>query len=282
MSEELSIDYLDRFSGIGRLYGRDAMSQLHAAHVAVVGIGGVGTWTAEALARSGVGELTLIDLDEICVTNINRQLHALDGQIGKPKVSALAERLRLINPAIVVHEEIAFFTEVTADRLLGPAHDCIVDAIDSVKQKAFLIATCKARGIPVVAVGGAGGKSNPAKLATDDLAFATNDRLLRLIRKELRRNYDFPPEILRDSWGIPAVYSTENARFPWTDGSVREEPEPGSELRLNCDSGFGTSAMVTGAFGLTAAAEAVRVLLQAPTRQISGEAEKDNGAQRDR
>lgn len=264
MNRELSSDYLDRYSGIGRLYGNDAMPHLRSTHIAVIGIGGVGTWTAEALARSGVGELTLVDLDEICITNINRQLHALDGQIGKPKVTALAERLRLINPAIVIHEEIAFFTEATAERFLEPRHDCIVDAIDSVKQKAFLIASCKARGIPIVAVGGAGGKRNPAKLATDDLAFATNDRLLRLIRKQLRRNYDFPPEILKEPWGIPAVYSTENARFPWSDGTVREDPEPGSELRLNCDSGFGTSAMVTGAFGLTAAAEAIRVVLKTP------------------
>lgn len=242
------------------------MPRLRAAHIAVIGIGGVGTWTAEALARSGVGELTLIDLDEICVTNINRQLHALDGQIGKPKATALAERLRLINPEIVVREEIAFFTEATAERLLEPGFGCIVDAIDSVKQKAFLIATCKERGIPIVASGGAGGKSDPSKLSTADLAFATNDRLLRLIRKELRRNYDFPPEITKAPFGIPAVYSTENARFPWSDGTVREDPEPGSELRLNCDSGFGTSAPVTGAFGLTAAAEAIRLLLSASSQ----------------
>lgn len=261
MNEELSSDYLDRFSGVGRLYGRDALPRLKAAHMAVVGIGGVGTWAAEAFARSGVGELTLIDLDEICVTNINRQIHALDGQIGRPKVSALAERLRLINPEIVVHEEIVFFTEATADRLLEPGFDCIVDAIDSAIQKAYLIATCKQREIPIVAVGGAGGKSDPSKLATADLAFATNDRMLRLIRRELRQYHGFPHDTPKAPFAIPAVFSTENARFPWADGSVREDPEPGSELRLNCDSGFGTSAAVTGAFGLTAAAEAIRVLL---------------------
>lgn len=265
MNEELSSDYLDRFSGVGRLYGRNALPRLKAAHMAVIGVGGVGAWTAEALARSGVGELTLIDLDEICVTNINRQLHALDGQIGRPKASALAERLRLINPEIIVHEQIAFFTEATADRLLAPGFDCVVDAIDSVVQKAYLIATCKQRGIQIVAVGGAGGKSDPSKLATNDLAFATNDRLLRLLRREMRQHYGFPHDTPKAPFEIPAVYSTENARFPWTDGSVREDPEPGSKRRLNCDSGFGTSAPVTGAFGLTAASEAIKVVLRSST-----------------
>ncbi|MEM1441938.1 MAG: tRNA threonylcarbamoyladenosine dehydratase [Verrucomicrobiota bacterium] len=262
MDPDLPSDYLDRFSGLARLYGTPALPILRAAHVAVIGVGGVGSWTAEALARSGIGEITLIDLDEVCITNVNRQLPALDGAVGRFKVASLAERMRLINPELKVHESLAFFTENTADRLLETSFDAIVDAIDAVEEKAFLIATCRDREIPLVVAGGAGGKSNPAGVSTDDLAYATNDRLLRLVRKKLRQNYDFPPEQTKAPFGVRAVYSTENARFPWSDGTVREDPEPGSHLRLNCATGFGTATPVTGTFGFTAAAEAIRLLLQ--------------------
>lgn len=262
LSEELPSAYLDRFSGIARLYGSGALPKLRRAHVAVIGVGGVGSWTAEALARSGVGEVSLIDLDEVCITNVNRQLPALDGAVGKFKVAALAERMRLINPELKVHETLAFFTENTADRLLETGFDVIVDAIDAVNEKAFLIATCRERQIPLVVAGGAGGKSNPANVSSDDLAFATNDRLLRLVRKLLRQDHGFPREDAKAPFGIRSVFSTENARFPWADGTVREDPEPGSHLRLNCATGFGTATPVTGTFGFTAAAEAIALILK--------------------
>lgn len=255
-------DYFDRFSGIARLYGQEAFDRIRSAHLCVIGIGGVGSWTAEALARTGVAKLTLVDLDEVCVTNVNRQLPALDGQIGRFKIEAVAERLRKINPHLEVVEEMAFFTENTAARLLAPGYGGIVDAIDNVKQKAFLISTCREQKIPLVVAGGAGGKQNPACLASNDLAFATNDRLLRLVRKELRQNYSFPSEASKEPFGVRAVYSTENAKFPWSDGTVREEAEPGSHLRLNCDTGFGTSSMVTGSFGFAAAAELVKLIAE--------------------
>lgn len=261
LNEELPSGYLDRFSGIARLYGGDALPKLRRAHIAVIGVGGVGSWTAEALARSGVGEVSLIDLDEVCITNVNRQLPALDGAVGKFKVAALAERMRLINPELKVNETLAFFTENTADRLLETGFDVIVDAIDAADEKAFLIATCRDRQIPLVVVGGAGGKSNPAGVSTDDLAFATNDRLLRLVRKMLRQKYNFPDQHTNSPFGFRAVFSTENARFPWADGTVREDPEPGSHLRLNCATGFGTATPVTGTFGFTAAAEAIGLIL---------------------
>jgi tRNA threonylcarbamoyladenosine dehydratase len=257
----LSTDYLDRFSGLARLYGAAALPKLHRAHVAVIGIGGVGSWTAEALARSGVGELTLIDLDEICVTNINRQLPALAGHIGRLKVSAMAERLRLINPELAVHEEIAFFTEATAERLLSRSYDCVVDGIDDARLKALLIASCRDRSLPLIVSGGAGGKSNPAAVRVADLAGASNDKLLRLVRKELRRHYGYPPEATREPFQVRTVYSEENARFPWADGSVRRDPEPGASRRINCDTGFGSATPVTGTFGFAAAAEAIRVIV---------------------
>ncbi|MEM9280756.1 MAG: tRNA threonylcarbamoyladenosine dehydratase [Verrucomicrobiota bacterium] len=262
MDQELSKDYIDRFSGLARLYGSAALPRLRAAHIAVIGIGGVGSWTAEALARSGVGTITLVDLDEVCVTNVNRQLPAHEGNIGRFKVHAVAERIALINPEATLHEEVAFFTENSAEELLSRGYHCIVDAIDNISQKALLVAACRAKQLPLVVVGGAGGKQNPSKVSTADLAFATNDRLLKLLRKKLRRCYDFPPEETKAPFGFRSVFSTENARFPWSDGSVREEPEPGSNLRLTCESGFGTSAPVTGTFGLTAASEALAEVLE--------------------
>lgn len=264
MSEELSSDYQDRFSGLARLYGADALPKLRAAHIAVIGLGGVGSWTAEALARSGVGNLTMVDLDDICVTNVNRQLPAVDGQIGRPKIAALGERLRLINPEISVNEVMAFFTESSANSILSQDFDCVVDAIDHVKQKSLLIASCRDRELPLVVVGGAGGKQNPAAVSTEDLAYATNDRLLKLVRKELRARYQYPPEISKAPFGARAVYSTENARYPWQDGTVRKDPEPGSHLRLNCDTGFGSATPVTGTFGFAAAAEAIACVLKNP------------------
>jgi len=261
LKNEFPSGYLDRFSGLARLYGQKELAKLRAAHIAVIGIGGVGSWTAEALARSGIGEITLIDLDEVCITNVNRQLPALDGNVGKFKIAAVAERMRLINPELIVNETAAFFTERNAEDLLATKFDCIVDAIDDVPPKAYLIATCRERNIPLVVAGGAGGKRNPAAVQTADLAFATNDRLLKLIRKKLRRDYNFPEERSKAPFGIRAVYSAENARYPWEDGSIRDEPEPGSHLRLNCATGFGTATPVTGTFGFTAAAEAIELVL---------------------
>lgn len=169
--------------------------------------------------------------------------------------------MRLINPDLIVHEQTAFFTERNSDELLAPGFDCIVDAIDDAQPKAFLIATCRDRQQPLVVAGGAGGKRNPARVQTDDLAYATNDRLLKLIRKTLRRDYGFPEELSKLPFGIRAVFSTENARYPWADGTIRDEPEPGGHLRLNCETGFGTATPVTGTFGFAAAAEAVEVVL---------------------
>ena len=147
---ELPATYQDRFGGLGRLLGHAALERLHAAHVCVVGVGGVGSWTAEGLARSGVGALTLIDLDDVCVTNVNRQLPALDGQIGRPKVAVLAERARLINPLCRVEPVAEFFTAESAERLLSPSFDYVVDAIDRVSNKTRLIAECLRRGRPCV------------------------------------------------------------------------------------------------------------------------------------
>lgn len=252
--------YTERFGGVGRLLGRQALERLQAAHVCVVGTGGVGSWTVEGLARSGVGALTLIDLDDVCVTNVNRQLPALDGQIGRPKVAVLADRVKLINPECRVTALMEFFTAATAEAMLGAVKfDCVVDAIDATNNKALLIAECVKRGLPCVAVGGAGGKRDATQIRAGDLGETGGDDLLRNVRTMLRRDHGFAKGA-GNRYGVRCVYSTEKPVYPWADGTCATEPEPGSNLKLDCASGFGTAVWVTGAFGLAAAQEAVGLI----------------------
>lgn len=265
-------DYSERFGGVGRLVGRAGLERLRAAHVCVVGVGGVGSWVVEALARSGVGALTLIDLDDVCVTNVNRQLPALDGQIGRPKVDVLAERVRAINPTCRVSSAAEFFTESSAARLLEPPYDFVVDAIDKLANKALLIAESRRRGRCTLTIGGAGGKRDGTQVRTGDLGDAWGDELLRQVRRKLRREFGFAAgeQTGKMNWGIRCVWSSEPPIFPWRDGVCRAEPEPGSETTLDCASGFGTAAFVTGAFGLAAAGEIVRTMANAELSEHLG------------
>lgn len=263
MRDEVN-DYGARFGGLARLYGREALARLRAAHACVVGVGGVGSWSAEALARGGVGAITLIDLDEVCVSNVNRQLPALDGQIGRPKVEVIAERIRLINPGCRVDAVQEFFVAANAERLLAPErpYDVVVDAIDSVAHKARLLAACVARGLPVVTTGGAGGKRDGTRLRVGDLGESGGDDLLRQVRKTLRRDHGFPGGE-GHRYGIRVVWSTEPAVYPWADGTCSASPEPGSSTRLDCSAGLGAAAWVTAPFGFAAAQEAVGLILDA-------------------
>ncbi len=249
-----------RFGGIQRLYGEGSLARLERSHVAVIGLGGVGSWAVESLARSGVGELTLIDLDDVCVTNVNRQIQALDGSVGRSKAGALAERVRLINPAIRVQVEESFFKASNAEEFLSRGFDHVVDAIDSINDKCLLVTECRRRRQPLVISGSAGGKRDPAKLAIEDLGLATHDPLLKRLRKKLRQEYGFSRD-LREPFGFPAVFTAENPVFPWSDGQVCDRPEPGSSLQLDCASGFGTASFVTGALGFAAASVVVRKLI---------------------
>ncbi|MFT3784429.1 MAG: tRNA threonylcarbamoyladenosine dehydratase [Nibricoccus sp.] len=260
MNHSASQDYTDRFSGVARLIGRAGLERIRAARVAVVGIGGVGSWLAEGLARSGVGSIALIDLDDVCITNVNRQLHALDGQIGRPKVAAMAERMRAINPGCEVQAIAEFLTPASADRLLAVPYGCVVDAIDGTTNKALLINECVKRGLPCVTVGGAGGKMDPTKIRAGDLGESTGDDLLRLVRRKLRRDHGWSRGE-GQRYGVRCVYSSEKPIYPWANGTCSTEPEPGTNLKLDCESGFGTAVFVTGAFGLAAAGEAVRLLV---------------------
>lgn len=255
LSQPPSSAYAARFGGIQRLVGRSGQERLRRAHVCVVGIGGVGSWTVEALARSGVGALTLIDLDEVCISNTNRQLPAVQGASGQPKVDVMARRVKSINPECRTEALQAFFTAGTADHLLAVRFDGLVDAIDRVPQKGLLIAQCRDRSIPVVTTGGAGGRRDPTQIRSADLAQSTHDPLLQEVRRLLRREHDFPrPPFL---FGITAVFSTEPQVFPTPEGEVCGQRRSGQDLRLDCNSGYGTASFVTGAFGLAAAAKII-------------------------
>jgi tRNA A37 threonylcarbamoyladenosine dehydratase len=250
-------DYENRFGGIARLYGKGGLDKLHAAHVCVVGIGGVGTWATEALARSGIGALTLVDLDEVCVTNINRQLHALTETIGRAKVEVMAERIRAINPNCRVTAEQKFFSEQTATDLLAPKFDFVLDAIDDVTNKVLLLVRCREKNLPVIACGGAGGRRELTSVRLGDLSQASHDKLLAEVRRCLRLEHGFPAGQL--PMNVPCVYSVERTMFPQPDGSVcamRSAAEDGT--RLNCNSGLGSATFVTGAFGFAAAGLVVR------------------------
>ena len=165
-----------RFGGIGRLYGKEGLERSRRAHVCVIGLGGVGSWAVEALARSGIGELTLVDLDDVCISNVNRQLHALDGELGKPKVEVLARRVQAINPDCVVHSLQAFFLKSNAREILQPRYDYVLDAIDSPARKCLLIALCRELNLPVITTGASAGRRDPTAVQVMDLAFSLGVR----------------------------------------------------------------------------------------------------------
>ena len=261
-------DLKQRFGGIDRLYGGGALARLSQCHVTVVGIGGVGSWAVEALARSGVGKLTLIDADDVCVSNTNRQLPALEGQYGRAKIEAMAERCRAINPAIALELKPQFLTPSNLDALLGTPVDLVLDACDSFRSKVEMIAYCRRRKQPVIAVGSAGGRSDVTQIRVRDLSRTEHDAMLSLIRKKLRGEFNFPKNHDR-YFGVPAVYSLENVRYPQADGSVcGVRPSLGKDeaLKLDCGAGLGAATHVTGAFAFAAVGKAMEMLLK-PAKQ---------------
>lgn len=250
-----------RFQGIGRLYGDAAVDRLQQSHVAVIGVGGVGSWTVEALARSGVGRLTLVDLDEICISNTNRQLHTLTHTVGQAKAEVLAERVRAIHPGCEVRSDLAFFTPATAARILDGGFDHLVDAIDSPRNKVALILGCRERSIPIVCAGGAGGRRDPTAVRTADLVHTFGDGLLRRVRKVLRREHGFPAES-NSPWGVPCVFSAEPPMFPDGQGGVCARPTSDAPRALTCVNGYGAASFVTGTVGFAAAAQVIADLLR--------------------
>ena len=244
-----------RFGGIARLYGNTALERFAKAHVAIVGIGGIGSWAAESLARSGVGSLTLVDLDELCLTNTNRQIHALHDTVGRAKVDVMAERIHAINPDAEVDARPAFFTEKNAEAFLTENFDAVIDAIDTMRPKCLLLASCHQRGTPVVTCGGAGGRRDPTRIQRGDLSETGGDAMLLQVRRNLRSEYGFPKGESRvRPFGIPAVFSTERPVYPQCDGEVSHHRPEALEAGIRCDAGFGTATHITATFGLFAAA----------------------------
>lgn len=259
--------FLDRFSGIARLYGQAALARFRAAHVMIVGVGGVGCWAAECLARSGVGNLTLVDADDLCVTNTNRQIHALDGTYGKPKVGVMAARLRSIQPGMKVTECPEFLSDRNVDHFLDTGCDAVIDAIDAVRAKCVLLARCRERQLPTVACGAAGGRRDATRIQIADLARTKDDALLMAVRKRLRDEHGFPkaqPGQKIRKFHIEAVFSDELPLYPTCEGEVSHERPDHVPAGLRCDAGYGTATHVTATFGMIAASRILEQLAIPP------------------
>jgi tRNA A37 threonylcarbamoyladenosine dehydratase len=254
---------LARFAGVDRLYGAGSVEHFQGRHVAVVGVGGVGSWAVEALARSGIGQLTLIDADDICLSNTNRQLHALDGQFGRAKVEVMAERARAISPSLQVNAVAQFLTPSNLSELLLRDYDLVLDACDSFRVKVEGIAFCRRRKLPMITVGSAGGRTDPTRIQVRDLSRTEHDAMLALVRKKLRTEFNFPRNPQR-YFGIQAVYSLENVQYPQADGTVcgtRPVMGPDAALKLDCGAGLGAATHVTAAFAFAAVSRILQRLL---------------------
>ncbi|MFZ6779088.1 tRNA threonylcarbamoyladenosine dehydratase [Undibacterium sp. Ji83W] len=270
MQDVIDIDFERRFGGIARLYGAAGLERFKQAHVCVIGVGGVGSWVVEALARSAIGRITMIDLDNVAESNINRQIQANTDTVGKAKVTALAERIALINPYCKVNEVEDFVTPDNLDAMLGqPGFDYVIDAIDNVKAKTALIAYCRQHAIPLITIGAAGGQTDPGKIEIRDLSRTEQEPLLALVRKRLRQNHGFPRGA-KSKFGIDAVFSMEALSVPETAEVCEVDANAGVDAAtnnnasagvtgLNC-AGFGSSIVVTASFGLMAAAQVLRKL----------------------
>ncbi|MGV6860061.1 MAG: tRNA cyclic N6-threonylcarbamoyladenosine(37) synthase TcdA [bacterium] len=255
------VDVQRRFGGIVRLYGQQAFAVFQAAHVVVVGVGGVGSWVVEALARSGIGRLTLIDLDNVAESNINRQLAALDSTLGLAKVEVLRRRVHDINPHCQVNPVEDFISVENIGEYFGASHaplDFVVDCIDNFRVKAHLITHCRRNKINIVTVGGAGGQIDPGQIQLSDLARTIHDPLLAKVRNLLRADYGFTRNPKR-KFDVPCVYSTEQLRYPTEQGGVCQQ-KPSGTSGLNCGSGFGSATHITATFGFFAVSHVLRKL----------------------
>lgn len=252
---DAGIDLERRFGGVRRLYGDGALQRFQAAHVCVVGIGGVGSWAAEALARSAIGQITLIDLDMVAESNVNRQIHALEGEFGKAKTEAMADRISAINPVCRVNCLEDFVTIENMDSMLGSGFCHIVDAIDQVRTKAAMIAWCKMNNIPLITVGGAGGQIDPTRIEIADLSRTIQDPLLSKVRSLLRKEHGFSRD-LKKKFDVPAVFSSEPLRYPEQESVCDALP---TGTGLSC-AGYGSSVCVTASFGLFAASAVLQRL----------------------
>lgn len=255
---ETEFDFTRRFGGVARLYGVAGLAKLQNAHIMVVGIGGVGSWAAEALVRHAVGSITLVDLDNIAESNFNRQLHAVDGNVGKAKVAAMRERILQINPLCQVQEIEDFLTPENLSQYLNATYDGVVDCIDQAEAKAALAQFCREKKIPLVMAGGAGGRLDPTRIQVADLSQVKNDKLLAKVRTILRADYAFPKGNSNPKkaakMDVTCIFSDEIAQKPET--ACQTDAISG----LNC-AGYGSSVCVTAPMGFAVVAQLLTQIL---------------------
>lgn len=262
-----------RFGGVKRLYGDFGLAKLQTAHVVVIGIGGVGSWAAEALARNAIGKITLIDLDNIAESNVNRQIHAVDGAFGKAKITAMNERILSINPSCDVREIEDFVTPENISEILSFNCNVILDCIDDAQAKVALAGFCKSKKISLIMAGSAGGRLDPTRIKVADLASVTGDRLLAKVRNQLRRDHQFPKASNSKKsakFDVTCVFSDEQAIKPQSNKPESKQSDEACALDidnngasitgLNC-AGYGSSVCVTAPFGFTVAQLAINFIL---------------------
>ena len=252
-------NFEQRFGGIGRLYTPEGLAKLRQSHICVIGIGGVGSWAVEALARSGIGKITMIDMDDICVTNINRQIHALTSTVATLKTEAMKTRIAEINPECQVEIIDDFISPDNLADYLNRGYDYVIDAIDSVKTKAALIAYCKRNKIRLITTGGAGGQTDPSQIQIADLSKTIQDPLASKVRALLRKEYHFSQNPKR-KFGVDCVFSTQPLIFP--------KMGEGCEISatMNCANGCGAVTIVTATFAFFAVGRVIDKLLQAESK----------------
>lgn len=265
-------DATRRFGGIARLYGDAGLRCFEASHVCVIGVGGVGSWVVEALARSGVGQLTLIDLDHVAESNINRQILADDRTLGRAKIDVMGERVSHINPACRVHTIDDFVTTDNAASLLPGDFDFVVDCADDFRVKAEIVARCRRARSRVITVGGAGGRVDPTLIRVSDLSRTEHDPLLAAVRRQLRKVYGYTRNPAR-RFEVPCVFSSEQIIFALAGGAVcRDKSRVDTVSGLGCSGGLGSATHVTASFGFVAAGHVLGKLAspRAPIRGSAG------------
>lgn len=260
MTNAMSENYTNRFAGIARIYGPEGLQRIHDAHVMIIGLGGVGSWVVEAVARSGVGEITLVDFDDVCVSNFNRQIHATDETVGKFKVDVMADRVRSINSECRIHIVNDRFSEETAARILDGKFSYVIDAFDNGFGKAFLANHCRRNKIPLLVLGSVGGKSDPGLIQLDDLSRSREDSLLSSVRKKLRSQYGFTKEKGK-KFGIPCVYSTE--KYVYLENGCLVSTKPENMLKgLDCGGGMGAITHLTASFAFRGVSHVLKEIAQ--------------------
>lgn len=250
--------FRERFGGIQRLYGAELAKIINRLHIVVVGLGGVGSWAVESLARTGIGKLTLIDYDTVSLGNINRQLPALSDTVNEKKHAVLSKRIHGINPEceVIVIDDFVNMENMQEYLHQNRGYDCVIDAIDSIKFKAAMIYRCRRSKIPIITTGGAGGLTDPTAITVRDLSRTYNDPLAAKVRSRLRKDYGLSRNTKR-SFGVECVFSTQQPVYPKASGSVSTEKPGIHGVSLDCTMGYGSAAFVTATFGNVAAYRAI-------------------------